>query len=347
MNNLVSLWLKAGLLLIFFQVVIGGITRLTESGLSITKWEVVSGTLPPLSDRDWEREYDLYRQTPQYQEINEGMSMADFKFIYFWEYIHRLWARLMGFAFIVPFLYFSIKKKLSSRLKKNLGIVVLLAALAATFGWIMVASGLIERPWVNAYKLSIHLLIAFSVFGYLWWTWLMEFGQPLTVNRFGKNFNKVFLCFGIILFIQLLLGGMMSGMRIAVVYPTWPLQHGTIFPEVLQNTDNWTFENLYNYDMNEFAPAVVHFFHRSTAYLVLILALMMFYIDRKNIAFRWNDSVLLLLVSVLLQVLLGVITVIYSVGEVPVLWGVLHQAGALLLVMSSVNLFFYTKTQEQ
>ena len=191
MNNLVSLWLKAGLLLIFFQVVIGGITRLTESGLSITKWEVVSGTLPPLSDRDWEREYDLYRQTPQYQEINEGMSMADFKFIYFWEYIHRLWARLMGFAFIVPFLYFSIKKRLSSRLKKNLGIVVLLAALAATFGWIMVASGLIERPWVNAYKLSIHLLIAFSVFGYLWWTWLMEFGQPLTVNRFGKNFNKV------------------------------------------------------------------------------------------------------------------------------------------------------------
>jgi len=347
MNNLVSLWLKAGLLLIFFQVVIGGITRLTESGLSITKWEVVSGTLPPLSDSDWEREYDLYRQTPQYQEINEGLSMADFKFIYFWEYIHRLWARLMGFAFIVPFLYFSIKKKLSSRLKKNLGIVVLLAALAATFGWIMVASGLIERPWVNAYKLSIHLLIAFSVFGYLWWTWLMEFGQPLTVNRFGKNFNKVFLCFGIILFIQLLLGGMMSGMRIAVVYPTWPLQHGTIFPEVLQNTDNWTFENLYNYDMNEFAPAVVHFFHRSTAYLVLILALMMFYIDRKNIAFRWNDSVLLLLVSVLLQVLLGVITVIYSVGEVPVLWGVLHQAGALLLVMSSVNLFFYTKTQEQ
>lgn len=347
MNNAVSLWLKAGLMLIFFQVVIGGVTRLTESGLSITKWEVVSGTLPPLSEEDWVKEYQLYQQTPQYQEINEGMSMDDFKIIYFWEYIHRLWARFMGIAFIIPFIYFSFRKQLSSRLKRNLGIVVLLAALAATFGWIMVASGLIQRPWVNAYNLSIHLIIAFSVFGYLWWTWLAEFGKPMPENRFSNNFKKVFLAFSIFLCIQLFLGGMMSGMRIAVVYPTWPLQHGYLFPDVLRNMDNWTLFNLYNYDANEFAPAVVHFLHRTTAYLVFFLALMLGYVHRKKLVFHYKDPVALLIFSVLLQVVLGIVTVLYSVGEVPILWGVLHQAGALLLVMSSVNLFFYTKRQEQ
>ncbi len=347
MKNLVSLWLKIGLILIFFQVVIGGITRLTESGLSITKWEVVSGTLPPLSESDWQKEYDLYRTTPQYQEINEGMSMQDFKFIYFWEYIHRLWARIMGFAFFIPFVYFTFRKQLSSQLKRNLGVVVLLAALAATFGWIMVASGLIERPWVNAYKLSIHLLIAFSVFGYLWWTWLLEFGKRVEEYYFNNIFKKVFYLFIAFLFIQLFLGGMMSGMRIAVVYPTWPLQHGSFFPEILRNMDNWTLENLYNYDGNEFAPAVVHFFHRTTAYIVFILALVMVYIQRKRLNFQFQDPVILLFIAVLIQVILGIITVIYSVGEVPVFWGVLHQAGALLIIMSAVNLFFYTKTQEQ
>lgn len=347
MKNLVSLWLKIGLILIFFQVVIGGITRLTESGLSITKWEVVSGTLPPLSESDWQKEYDLYRTTPQYQEINEGMSMQDFKFIYFWEYIHRLWARIMGFAFFIPFVYFTFRKQLSSQLKRNLGVVVLLAALAATFGWIMVASGLIERPWVNAYKLSIHLLIAFSVFGYLWWTWLLEFGKRVEEYYFNNIFKKVFYLFIAFLCIQLFLGGMMSGMRIAVVYPTWPLQHGSFFPEILRNMDNWTLENLYNYDGNEFAPAVVHFFHRTTAYIVFILALVMVYIQRKRLNFQFQDPVILLFIAVLIQVILGIITVIYSVGEVPVFWGVLHQAGALLIIMSAVNLFFYTKTQEQ
>ncbi len=347
MKNLVSLWLKIGLILIFFQVVIGGITRLTESGLSITKWEVVSGTLPPLSESDWQKEYDLYRTTPQYQEINEGMSMQDFKFIYFWEYIHRLWARIMGFAFFIPFVYFTFRKQLSSQLKRNLGVVVLLAALAATFGWIMVASGLIERPWVNAYKLSIHLLIAFSVFGYLWWTWLLEFGKRVEEYYFNNTFKKVFYLFIAFLCIQLFLGGMMSGMRIAVVYPTWPLQHGSFFPEILRNMDNWTLENLYNYDGNEFAPAVVHFFHRTTAYIVFILALVMVYIQRKRLNFQFQDPVILLFIAVLIQVILGIITVIYSVGEVPVFWGVLHQAGALLIIMSAVNLFFYTKTQEQ
>ena len=168
----VVLWLFIGLVMVFIQVIVGGITRLTESGLSITKWEVISGTLPPLSENDWVQQFDLYKSTPQYKEINEGMDLDDFKFIYFWEYIHRFWARIMGLVFIVPFLYFLFKGYIDRVLLKNLSVVILFALLAATFGWIMVASGLVERPWVNAYKLSIHLMIAFSVYISLLWTFL-------------------------------------------------------------------------------------------------------------------------------------------------------------------------------
>jgi len=153
----VKIWLFIGLVMIFVQVLLGGITRLTGSGLSITKWEIVTGILPPMSQEAWQAEFDLYKATPQYQKINEGMSLSEFKFIYFWEYIHRLWARMMGFVFIIPFVVFLFKGHLDKALIKRLGGVVLMAAIVASFGWIMVASGLEDRPWVNAYKLSLHL----------------------------------------------------------------------------------------------------------------------------------------------------------------------------------------------
>jgi len=149
---------------------------LTGSGLSITKWDVVTGTIPPLSEVAWEAEFELYKATPQYEMINDGMEMGSifqggtFKFIYFWEYLHRLWARTMGFVFAIPFVMFLARGMLSKRLIKDLGIVILLAAIVASMGWIMVASGLIHRPWVNGYKLSMHLSLAFVLAGYLLWT---------------------------------------------------------------------------------------------------------------------------------------------------------------------------------
>lgn len=165
-------WLFTGLIFLFFQVVIGGITRLTGSGLSITKWDIVTGTFPPMSEETWIEEFELYKKTPQYHKINAGMSISAFKWIYFWEYLHRLWARTMGFVFLIPFLIFYRKKLISNHLLRRLGVVILLAMLAATFGWIMVASGLVNRPWVNAYKLSFHLCIALSVYTALLWTYL-------------------------------------------------------------------------------------------------------------------------------------------------------------------------------
>ena len=134
--------------MVFFQVVLGGITRLTESGLSITKWDIVSGTLPPLNETAWQEAFEMYKATPQYKEVNEGMSFSDFKFIFFWEFVNRFWARLIGFVFLIPFVYFFYKKYLDREILVNLSKVILLSILAATFGWIMVASGLIMRPWV-------------------------------------------------------------------------------------------------------------------------------------------------------------------------------------------------------
>ena len=163
----VRIWILTGLVMVFFQIFIGGVTRLTGSGLSITRWEVVTGAIPPLSQADWEEAFNLYQQTPQYHKINKGMTLGEFKFIYFWEYFHRLWARLMFFVFVFPFAWFWWRGMLSPLLRRRLWVVVLLAGLEGFFGWIMVASGLTKRPWVNAYNLTLHLSMGIIIFGYL------------------------------------------------------------------------------------------------------------------------------------------------------------------------------------
>jgi len=203
--------------MVFMQIVIGGITRLTGSGLSITEWEIVTGTLPPMSDEGWQVEFDKYKSTPQYLKINRDMEMGSifspdtFKFIYFWEYLHRLWARTMGFIFLFPFLFFLIRKMIPGSLVRRLGVVIGLAALAATFGWIMVASGLIERPWVNAYKLSLHLCIGIAVFIALWWAFIRYTHPNKIIYKIHiPSYTKWMLVF---IIIQIFLGGVMSGTK--------------------------------------------------------------------------------------------------------------------------------------
>lgn len=340
-----KLWLMTGILMVFIQVVVGGITRLTESGLSITKWEIVSGTLPPLNEANWNLEFEKYQKTPQYLEINEGMSLDDFKFIYFWEYIHRLWARFMGFVFLIPFIYFLKKGMLSVTLKKDLYVVVGLAALAATFGWIMVASGLVDRPWVNAYKLSVHLIIALSVFLYLILTYLkyIEFGMS-SYGRDSFTSVKLLILFTVVLFFQIAFGGMLSGMKVAVLYPTWPDMYGEYIPKILMDINAWKVESFLEYDKFQFMPALVHFLHRNLAYLVwglgmlLICNLIQFY---RRAGFKeYLYLGLALFLAIHLQVFLGIFTVISSIGKVPVLLGVLHQAGAIILAAVTTGIIF-------
>ena len=327
----VKAWLITGLVMIFMQIVIGGVTRLTGSGLSITRWEVVKGSVPPLSEAKWESEFELYKQTPQYHKINKGMTLGEFKFIYFWEYFHRLWARLMGLVFIFPFLWFVWKGMLSRRLLPRLIVVVLLAGLEGFFGWIMVHSGLINRPWVNAYNLTLHLCMGLLIFGYLLWTTFIAYQpNPEPVSR-GQEMRRFAWAVVAVAFFQIALGAMMSGSKAGLFYPTWPDMKGEYLPAVLLDGSAWHLENFLNYDTNPFMPALIQFLHRNTAYILTILAMYFVWRARKTEAPLLRKGNVALVAMLLLQVLLGILTLINCKSMIPVTLGVMHQAGAVIL----------------
>lgn len=335
-----------GVFMIFMQVVIGGITRLTGSGLSITKWEIVTGTLPPMNAEGWEEEFDLYKATPQYQKINDGMSMSDFKFIYFWEYFHRLWARSMGFVFAIPFFFFLAKGWVDKKLLRQLIVVILLAALVASLGWIMVASGLVDRPWVNAYKLTLHLSTAFVCFGYLLWTTIGVFGFEKNIirdNRLKSMNVNLFILVGI----QIVLGGIMSGMKAGLTYPTWPLIDGGMFPSVLFDGANWTWENFENYDSHPFMAALIQTLHRMVAYILTFAGIAFFIKTIKgNYGSLYQKTLWFWLIVLLSQVVLGILTLINCKGVIPVGLGVMHQAGALFVLSAIIFMNFQVRREK-
>lgn len=340
----VKVWLVIGVVMILVQVVVGGITRLTGSGLSITKWEIVTGTLPPLNAQEWEEAFDLYKATPQYKKINEGMSMGEFKFIFFWEYIHRLWARLMGLVFAIPFFIFWIRGAFDKPLIRRLVIVVLLAALVASFGWIMVASGLIDRPWVNAYKLTMHLSLAVILYSYLLWTSFRVI-QPVKKVINNKVLKRgIFLLLSLV-GLQIIFGGVMSGIKAGLFYPTWPDMNGVFIPEFITNVTEWTVDNFVQYDDSHFMAAFIQVLHRITAYLLVISGLWCFFSAKNTEITRlFNLGIHLLVTMLVIQVLLGIFTVVNCIGTIPVGLGVLHQIGALFLL--SIVLFLYYQLVE-
>lgn len=334
-------WILIGLIMVLGQVVIGGITRLTGSGLSITRWEIVTGTIPPLNDHDWQIEFDAYKATPQYQKINAGMSMSEFKFIYFWEYFHRLWARLMGFVFVIPFVIFRRKKWLDEKLLKRLIVTVLMAAVVASFGWIMVASGLVDRPWVNAYKLTMHLSLACILYAYLAWTVFKVWMPAFTLAQVSPSLRKYLAVIIMLVAVQIILGGIMSGTKAALFYPTWPDMNGEWLPSVLTDRSMWVADNFVQYDATLFLPALVQLVHRSTAYLLTIAIVIFAYLLYKNTAhplLRRGTVITLLLLGA--QVALGIATVMTSIGTIPVGLGVFHQAGGLLLLTATLYMYY-------
>jgi cytochrome c oxidase assembly protein subunit 15 len=333
----VRVWLFAGVVMVFFQVVIGGVTRLTDSGLSITEWAVIQGTIPPLNEVEWVAAFDKYKVAAkkQFESLHAGMTLSEFKIIFFWEYFHRLWARLMGFVFLFPFLWFLWKRQLPAWLLRRLAVVVGLATLAAVFGWIMVASGLNNdnRTWVSAYKLAGHLAIATMLFGYLFETWLMAGGRKVLPGQLDSLRKTGWLVVAV-LFLQILFGGLMAGMRAALIHPYFPLfVEGSRFWTALSAFGTVSVEQVIDYEPHQFAKSVVQLLHRSTAWI--LSAFIVFYVLKIRSTFptgKARSSANLLLVALLCQFLLGVVTIINSIGKVPLLWGALHQAGALLLL---------------
>ncbi|MBK7409717.1 MAG: COX15/CtaA family protein [Saprospirales bacterium] len=341
----VSYWLLAGVVMVFFQVVIGGVTRLTDSGLSITEWAVIQGTLPPMNEPEWQQAFDAYKVAArkQYETLHADMTLKEFKVIFFWEYIHRLWARLMGMVFLIPFLFFWAKKWIPGWLMRRLGGVILLAIMAATFGWIMVASGLNDdtRTWVSAYKLIIHLLIATFLFGVLFWTWLLSTGSPpahshqTQIRRWGWRLSALLL-------LQIGLGGLMAGMRAGLIHPHFPFFiQGQAFLDALTAQGGYSAGSWVDYEPSTSVKAWVQVVHRFSAYLLSILILVLFWKIR-----NWNPgpalqrAAYLLLGATFIQFLLGALTVIFSIGKVPLLYGVLHQGGALVLLATLLYVTF-------
>jgi cytochrome c oxidase assembly protein subunit 15 len=346
----VKIWLLIGLVMVFIQVVVGGITRLTDSGLSITEWAVIQGTIPPLNETQWLDAFEKYKiaARKQFESLHANMTLSEFKVIFFWEYIHRLWARLMGFVFLVPFLYFLTKKWIPQWLLKRLGVVILLAATAATFGWIMVASGLNDdtRTWVSAYKLMGHLLIATSLFAYLFWTYLLV-AQPKVKDAHLVGLRKLGWGVAVVLVLQIAFGALMAGMRAALIHPSFPM---FVEGERLWNalTVGVNVDSFVDYEKSTYAKAIVQIIHRTTAYLLVgFVIYFLFQLFKQNISTHLKNGGVVLASILGVQFLLGVLTIVNSIGRVPIAYGVLHQAVALLLLVALLYVIYQVTPKVQ
>lgn len=342
-SKTIRIWLLLGLVMLIGQVVLGGITRLTGSGLSITRWDIITGVIPPLNAVQWQQAFDLYKETPQFHKLNTAFTMADFKFIYFWEYFHRLWVRALGLIFLIPFIIFVLRRQIDKHLVKQLGLVLLLTILTASAGWIMVQSGLINRPWVNAYKLTIHFILALLVI----WAMVKTVADAYVL----KSNELVYYRFLVPLvlattFLQMIFAGLMSGMKAGLYYPSWPSMNGEIIPNVLLQAPNWNWENMINYDSYLFAPALIQFSHRLLAYFLLFFTIYLYLKLKGSIVEKSKKWLHISVILVVLQVILGILTVLNVHGKIPLVLGVMHQLVGLLYFMSLLFLHYSLRTNK-
>lgn len=349
----IGIWLIIGLFLVFIQVTIGGITRLTDSGLSITEWELVKGVIPPTNEEKWEEAFQKYQThaKKQYENLHQNMTMVEFKVIYFWEWFHRLWGRMMGLVFLFPFLFFASKKWIPGWLYKRFVVMIGLAALAATFGWIMVASGLDteNRTWVSAYKLSIHLSIAVILFAYIFWTVLkvMKPKREGYVNLVFRNASLVVIGF---IFLQIVFGAFMAGMRAGSLHTSWPIfiNSSNYFNILLSGPEQVAGSFLLDYEDKAWVKSVVQLVHRFLAFLLLVLSIVfVININKSKLAPLVKNANLIMLSVLGVQYLLGILTITNIVGNnVPVVLGVLHQVVAMLLLISWLYILYNLKKNQ-
>ncbi|MEC4049892.1 COX15/CtaA family protein [Flavobacterium sp. SUN046] len=321
----VIIWLLSGCVLVFVMVVVGGITRLTGSGLSMTDWHLVTDTFPPLTEAKWQETFETYKQFPEYKKVNihNNFSLEDYKFIYFWEWFHRFIARILGVVFIIPFIYFLIKKKLdAATLRKGL-ILLGMGALQGFFGWFMVRSGLINNPDVSHYRLSLHLTFAFLTFAYTLWVALdLIYPERNSVILPMRKLARITL---VVILIQIIYGGFVAGLDAGFIHNHWPLMSdGQFFHDSISLEKNTWLARFTE------GKSGVQFIHRTLAYIVVSLILLLFFKSRSLLLSNTQKKgIYALLIIVFIQFTLGVFTLLYSV---PLWLGVTHQAVAFLLL---------------
>lgn len=330
-NSAISRWLMVCAAMVFCIVVVGGVTRLTRSGLSIVEWKPFTGTLPPIGESEWNQEFAKYCETPEYKLVNRGMQLEEFKNIFWWEYIHRVLARLIGVVFLLPFLWFLARKKIRGFMAGKLALLFALGALQGFVGWYMVKSGLVKDPHVSHLRLMSHLLLAVLLYGTLLYTaWQFRSARAEMRTRAVGWLNVITV------FLLLASGALVAGLKAGKIYNTFPLMNGNYFPPGVE----WQTPFISNFYDN---PAVVQFIHRNIAYALGLLIVVQVYIRRSEIrAANFRHPLALFLFTYLLQVLLGVLTLLNSV---PVSLGALHQANAVLLFSAALYLMFRDRTE--
>ncbi len=329
LNDSISIWLLLMACLIALMIAVGGLTRLTDSGLSITEWELFSGTLPPLNEEQWLSYFNLYKQIPEFKLQNYSMTLKEFKVIFWWEWAHRFFGRLIGITFLLPLIYFSFKLELKKLLP--LYFIFFLICFQGFIGWYMVSSGLINRVDVSHYRLCVHLLIAFFILSLIFWNYLNYKDLKLTNQKLNFFLPVIFLC---LIFCQISVGAFVSGMDAGKIYNSWPLMGYSYFPD-----DNM-FINLFSADVfND--PSLVQFIHRNVAYIILFFYI---YIYIKVYISKLIDFYLvikLIGIFLILQIVLGILTLLYGAQ---IFVASMHQISSIFLVISCIY-FLYLNTK--
>ena len=329
-NNNILRWLLLITLLVGLMIIVGGLTRLTDSGLSITKWNLFSGVIPPLTIDGWEKTFSLYKQIPEYYLENFNMTLNEFKFIYWWEYVHRLLGRVIGLFYILPLFYFTFKDKLEKKTLFPLYLIALLICFQGFIGWYMVMSGLTKNTDVSHYRLSLHLTLAFIIFILLLWNFLKyKYKKIYSSNHKLPYYIPIIFLF--IVLVQISTGALVSGLDAGQIYQTWPLMNSTYFPD---DSDIKTFFSLNSLE----TPSIVQFIHRNIAYCILFFYLIIFYMTLKNKNLMYlKRTVLFIFFVLLIQIFLGIITIL---SGAQIIIASLHQIGSIFLVSTSLILVF-------
>ena len=329
-NTLISYWLSTSLILVFTIIVIGGLTRLTNSGLSIIEWELFKGILPPLNEESWNLYFEKYKTIPQYKLLNFNMSLSEFKIIFFWEYIHRVLARIIGLFFLIHLIYFNFSKKIEKKYLKKFFFIFILMLFQGIVGWYMVKSGLVQKVSVSHYRLSIHLSMALIIASSIFWVLknIKDKKNKIFFNFFGEYLPFQFLIS--IIFLQVIIGAFVSGLDAGMIYQTWPLMGNTYVPnDIVLNK----IEHYIDFDNH----SLVQFYHRNLAYFIIlyvsILALKI-YRDKMTNLYK---PLKLLFIILILQITLGVITLISGLN---IYLASAHQITSVFLILSAINLYY-------